>query len=672
MKLSKTILLFVLILYGYHIHGQTPLADSLQQVIAKHPRDTIGIKALVNLTSEIARHDPPSVKKYAFQALNLARALKTNLGISGSYTHLTNYYSNMGMPDSARYYLNQMKILSEKFPDDKEICGNYYLAAGLFYKNKGEFDTALPLMIKALDCMTTAKFKINRAGQLLNIGNTYLVQGDLKNAAKYHMNALKSFEALDNKRGQSFCLQSLGNDYYKLNYFADAKKYFEKSLALKVVLNDRRGMITTWSGLGGVHTELGEYKLALQYYQKALKQARELSLTQNELNSLHEMGLLYLKMGKSNRAKSIFLEALPLAQQRGDSLMSANFGARLAALQQDSLKILELEKNLLHKAKAARMAGDKYAETEAYLKLAEWHAERKDYQQAFDFQKKHYQFNDSLKGENVLVQLKQLEEQYQDENNLKEIMLLKKDKELNEAKIAEQTANQTVIIILFVSFLLIVVLLIKYYSTVNKTNRTIAIERVRNHIARDLHDDMGSALSSIHINSQLAMTDSTKTKLHLHRIAESASHMMESMSDIVWSINPENDTLEKMIIKMKEFAAEILEPKNICYNFVIGEELGKTRLSVETRKNLYLIFKESINNAAKYSEGSAVEISICLQHHKLHLSVRDNGKGFESAKVRYGNGLINMAERARNLQGKFTHQSLPGQGTEISAELPVT
>ncbi len=183
---------------------------------------------------------------------------------------------------------------------------------------------------------------------------------------------------------------------------------------------------------------------------------------------------------------------------------------------------------------------------------------------------------------------------------------------------------------------------------------------------------MGSALSSIQINSQLALKDTTRTQLLLNRIAESASKMMESMGDIVWSINPENDTLEKMVVKMKEFAAEILEPKNISYSFEIGEEVAKIKLAVETRKNLYLIYKESVNNAAKYSDGSAVVIALCLQNNKLNLSVRDNGKGFEPSTVRPGNGLLNMAERARSLQGKLTRQSSPGHGTEILAELPIT
>jgi signal transduction histidine kinase len=660
------------VLIGSETRSQTPLADSLQRVVASHPHDTIGIKALIALSTEISRHDIVKVKEYALQALHIAYSLHTIVGVSGSCAHLTNYYSNAGMPDSALYYLGLMKTLAENNPAHQEICANYHVTTGLFYKNRGEFDAALPHMLKALEYMTAARFDLVRAGQLLNIGNTYHNQGDLKKAADYHLKALRLFEHLGNQRGQSFCLQSLGNDYFKLNYFTGSKKYYLQSLALKEALNDQRGLVTTWTGLGGVYTQLNQFGLAGQYYQKALMKARSLKLPLDELRTLYDMGLLQVKMNEPSLAKATFGEGLPLARQRGDSLMSAKFGTQLAVLQQDSLKRSELEKTLIGKATVANRAGDREAEADAYLKLSEWKATHQQFEQAFTLLKKHHQIRDSVLGKNVLVQLKQLEEQYAQEKSRKEIILLKKDQELKKAIIAQQEAQQKILIIVFFSFLIIAFLLFKYFQFLNRTRRALAIEQVRNHIARDLHDDIGSALSSIHINSQLAIHDSTGASLLLQRISESAARMMENMSDIVWSINPENDTLEKMLIKMKEFAAEILEPKNISYSFEESEELSKVKLSVETRKNLYLIFKESINNAAKYSGGTAVIITLRLQNNQLHLSIRDNGTGFEATTIRYGNGLLNMSERARSLHGKLTRLSAPGQGTEIVAQLPIT
>ena len=140
---------------------------------------------------------------------------------------------------------------------------------------------------------------------------------------------------------------------------------------------------------------------------------------------------------------------------------------------------------------------------------------------------------------------------------------------------------------------------------------------VRNNIARDLHDDIGSTLSSINIMSQLAIQENARLSngqenagTHLKKIANHSASMMEKMSDIVWSINPKNDSIEQVVIKMKEFAAEMLEPKNIDYSFEIEDSIMALKLDVQKRKNIFLIFKEAINNAAKYSEGNKLTASL--------------------------------------------------------------
>jgi signal transduction histidine kinase len=200
------------------------------------------------------------------------------------------------------------------------------------------------------------------------------------------------------------------------------------------------------------------------------------------------------------------------------------------------------------------------------------------------------------------------------------------------------------------------------------------IENMRNEIARDLHDDMGSTLSSIHIISQLALKESQaepSTK-YFQRISENSAKMMESMSDMVWSINPDNDSLQKMLTKMKEFSAEILEPKNMGYQFQGEETLNGAVLDLASRKNVFLIFKESINNTAKYSEGSFVNIHFSQIANDLLLTISDNGKGFDHTKVHNGNGLKNMKARAQEINAQLNLESKLGQGTILKLKLALT
>lgn len=201
-----------------------------------------------------------------------------------------------------------------------------------------------------------------------------------------------------------------------------------------------------------------------------------------------------------------------------------------------------------------------------------------------------------------------------------------------------------------------------------KIELQVVQDRIRTKIARDLHDDIGSALSGINIISKIALDKKTgqdDTRQLLSRIQENSALTMESMADIVWAINPENDTIEKVISRMKEFAADLLEPLDIRYTF---EETGKVqemKLDLNQRKDIYLLFKEAVNNAAKYSGCTAVKTAISLENGMVTMEITDNGAGFDRAGSRQGNGLVNMEERAKEMGGQFEIDSTPGKGTIV-------
>jgi len=251
--------------------------------------------------------------------------------------------------------------------------------------------------------------------------------------------------------------------------------------------------------------------------------------------------------------------------------------------------------------------------------------------------------------------------------------LLQKEQQLKNISLKQNLTIQTAMAVAFVLLIVIGLLVFNRHRLIHQANRHMEIERMRNEIARDLHDDMGSTLSSIHIISQLALKENqSDSGNYFQRIAENSAKMMESMSDMVWSINPENDSLQKMLIKMKEFSAEILEPKNINYRFQGEDSLNGTVLDVAKRKNIFLIFKESINNAAKYSEGSFIEIQIAHVANDLLLTITDNGKGFDDTKSQSGNGLKNMRDRAREIKADFNLVTIEGHGTTLKLKLPLT
>jgi two-component system sensor histidine kinase UhpB len=159
---------------------------------------------------------------------------------------------------------------------------------------------------------------------------------------------------------------------------------------------------------------------------------------------------------------------------------------------------------------------------------------------------------------------------------------------------------------------------------------------------------------------------------YAQRIMEQSTRVQESMQDIVWSINPMNDSIERLTTKMKEFAGEILEPKNISVEFEEAETLHGNYLNTEKRKNVFLVFKEAIINTAKYSHATFVKISLSLKHKTLQISITDNGRGFDATLVSKGNGLRNMKARAEAIGGRLFIRSHKDQGTSVTMEMEIT
>jgi ligand-binding sensor domain-containing protein len=216
-----------------------------------------------------------------------------------------------------------------------------------------------------------------------------------------------------------------------------------------------------------------------------------------------------------------------------------------------------------------------------------------------------------------------------------------------------------------------------YFLYRYRINELLKRQAIRNKIAQDLHDNVGSTLSSISVYSQVAQIQNDggdKGELNdiLGKISITSTDMISEMNDIVWAINPRNDSMEKMIQRMESFAKPLLAAKGIQFKFNYDPDILSTWLEMEKRKNLYLIFKETINNIIKYSAATLVTVNISIRNRKLELLVKDNGVGFdpmarvgEQSPSLSGNGLRNMRMRASEMRGEIRIDSKPGQGTSI-------
>jgi two-component sensor histidine kinase len=213
-----------------------------------------------------------------------------------------------------------------------------------------------------------------------------------------------------------------------------------------------------------------------------------------------------------------------------------------------------------------------------------------------------------------------------------------------------------------------------YYAQIQ---RELEAVRLRARLARDLHDDVGSSLSSISIISTMATKKTEHSPEDVKRIftkiSETSQRTLDSISDLVWTLDPENDLMEDLFMRMRLYTSEILEAKEIMYEFNVAQETELVKMTMDKRKNIYLIFKEAINNIVKYSKCTKVLINVKLINHSMEFEIADNGIGFIEGHTEHkGNGLKNMKQRASQLNGTLTIKSKPCEGTNIKLQFQYT
>jgi Signal transduction histidine kinase len=212
---------------------------------------------------------------------------------------------------------------------------------------------------------------------------------------------------------------------------------------------------------------------------------------------------------------------------------------------------------------------------------------------------------------------------------------------------------------------LVLALLYSFYQT--KMRQALKVERLRLRIAADLHDDMGSTLSSIFLMSGMVGSADKQARLLevLGRISENSRDILGSMDDIIWSVNPQDDSLGSLIVRLREYAIPVCEAKGITFSIQVEEAARHTRLGMDERRNIFLIAKEAVNNAVKHSGCSQLEVFFTVYHKRIELSVIDNGRGFDLQAPSSRNGLVNMRRRAGQIASELQMISEKGKGTSV-------
>lgn len=225
---------------------------------------------------------------------------------------------------------------------------------------------------------------------------------------------------------------------------------------------------------------------------------------------------------------------------------------------------------------------------------------------------------------------------------------------------------------MIITYVIMVISLGIYLFFLYNFKQKLKVQTIRNQIAADLHDEVGSNLNSIAIFAEvLRKKTSTETLPILERIIDNTKESVGLMQDAVWAINPKNDSNDKLFERMRSFASALLSNKGIHFDFEIQDDLEKAHFTLEQRKNCYLIFKEAVNNIAKHSHADKASARISSDRHCFYLTIEDNGRGFDATADHAGNGVSNFKHRAEEAEMFLDIQSTIGQGTTLRLEIPI-
>jgi signal transduction histidine kinase len=634
--------------------------DSLQNLLNKHERrDTIRIKLLLGLGKIIQMTDPEKNKSLTDEVLHISDSLRYEYGTAFGFLRLGFYHSIKGDDSLASNEYKKSLAIAEKIKN-YYLIGNVFSNMGTYYFKSGKTDSALFYFNNSISALEKSGNKEFLGLVLSNTGAIYMHQGDYQKALEYFLRAQRNLEESNSK-------SNLSNIYFNLSDFYQevmknsvaAKEYALKALKVSEESGSKIGIASGYERLGELEKNPFTARL---FFRKSLWEYEKIDDKDGMVREMNNIGtsFLYSPPGNNYDSAIIYFQK-SLVASAGDQTELAEAHQKLGlALEKKGTNEAAIKHYLTALEIAVKEQSNRMI-IDIKSGLSSANASLGNYKKAYQYYSSFSTLKDSILDEEKVKSLNEVSAKYESEKKEKEIAILNKDKEIQNAEIKRQRLIKNSFIAGFVLLLLLSVLLYNYY----RTKHLLKLQTLRNNIASDLHDDVGSTLSSIAIFSELAKQQSKEVIPMLESISESSRKMLESMADIVWTINPGNDNFEKIILRMRSFAYELLGAKKIDFEFTADDTVTKIKLPMDIRKNLYLIFKEAINNLVKYADANRALFSIKGTKNNLEMLIRDNGKGFDINKSSDGNGLRNMKKRAEEIGATLFIESGAGMGTTI-------
>lgn len=680
-------------------HGQstgTP-ADSLEQLLATLPRDTHRINVLNELSWLYKDADILKARSYAQEGLALAESLKYDKGIADACTRLGLTYKKEERYDSALAWYEKGLEIRMKLKDHSLVASSL-LNIATIYKEKGDLEGAIETYKRGLGYLSMEEDQEVRAKIYNKLGGIYADQGSLPDALSHFEEALKLGQAMKDTVLMAGILMSMGELHRKQQHYKLGLEAYTQAMEFYRKKQNSLGIAKCYHNLGNMHFLREEYGQALENFNACIRLLKELGITKDIAHVYQSVAAVHEAQGKLDTALYYHQISLRLRQEAGEKIEIAHSLINIGQIKLAQKQYEQALSNFMDALPATEEEKDVFTLEDLYGHIAQAYYALGDFKNAFQYSNKQRELAEELKGayrQTVELQLSLAAEKQKREKAEKETAVAQKE---IENKTAQSRAYKAILLLGVVLFAVVFLasrmrtkkeraeqkarLAVMHIDEVMREQELRSAydklqgqEVERKRIGKDLHDRLGSMLSTVKLyfkalDNRTPFTDEPQNTQYnkAKKLLDDACEELRRVSH-----NLESGGLKEYgLVRQVAALAENLESSQLLkVNFHTHGLKG--RLDLDTEISIYRIIQELVANVLKHAKATELTIQLNKLNGTFNIMVEDNGVGFTRESVKHkqsGMGIQNIAERVKELNGNLTIDSGKGGGTTVSIDLP--
>ncbi len=578
--------------------------------------------------------------------------------------------------DSMRYYA---KSALETIGKDtlSSPTSTAYTLLGMIYRQEGKLDSCSMYYERSVAISKAIDDTLSLSKGYNNLGNVQHIQGNFENALGYYLESLELKELLKDDRGIAMSHHNVASIKLNLKDWDGAIEAFKKSQLLARKVEHEELIQRNLLKMAIAYRENSDFDTAITFAKEGLERAKASGNKRNIATGYYELGETFTLKNLIELASENYRLSLDVVREIKHIGYESAVLTSLGKLYVKNVEInngklsgfssSEMESILLRAKELAEQSKSMEAQLQALESLQHYYRVEGEYKNQAQSQTAFLVLRDSIYNKERSEATVKQETLYKTAEKEKEIIQLEAAKEIAEVK-NKALYRSLIGAILF--FIALGFSGMQYLKQKNEKERLKEAERFRSKLSSDLHDDVGSMLSSLSMQTEVLGLSATPQQLErMEKITLLSREAMSKMRDTVWAIDARKDTMESLVVRMQDFLADTLsDHSNLTYemNYSIN---SKDEILPSIRQNIYLIFKEAVTNASKYSNGNTLEVELVADKSNLMLQVKDNGVVDIDKVKNSGTGLSNFKLRTERINAKLELSFADGCKVKVDCPL---